>query len=67
MGTEKFCKHPNKNEISTEFDSDGMYRRMQCQECGDRITEYYELVNVFNETKGEEEPIPESRNDRSNA
>jgi len=64
---EKPCQHHNLNELNIDFDGDGMYRRMECLDCGDRITNYYELVNVFNETRGEEEPISESRNDRSKA
>lgn len=57
------CQHPEQNETRIEFDGDGMYRRMECLKCGDKITEYYDLVNVYNETKGEEEMLTKTTGD----
>jgi hypothetical protein len=53
------CDHPEQDETSIEFCDGGMYRRLKCQQCGDEITEYYDLVNRHNDTKGVEMDIPE--------
>ncbi len=52
---ERKCDHPTQDEISVEFDDEGMYRRMKCARCGDKLTYYYSLINVHNDTKGIEE------------
>ena len=55
----KECQHGHQEEISREHDGDGFYIRYKCLLCGDEITEYYELVNRYNNTKGTELDIPE--------
>lgn len=47
-----------QEEISRDHDDDGIYIRSKCLVCGDEITEYYELVNIHNDTKGIELPVP---------
>lgn len=64
MGENKNCQHPQQEEISIEFCDDGMYRRMKCEQCGDSITEYYDLVNIHDDTKGVELPIPGQERER---
>lgn len=58
MKEKRECQHEHQEETGLEFDDDGMYRRFKCLKCGDEITEYYELVNVYNYTKGIEMDVP---------
>lgn len=59
MKKDKECQHDHQEEIGREHDGDGMYVRYKCLVCGDEITEYYELVNRYNDTKRVEMDIPE--------
>jgi hypothetical protein len=57
MKAGKECTHMHQEEISRDHDDDGLYIRYKCLACGDEITEYYELVNRYNNTKAVEEPL----------
>ena len=57
----KVCKHTigEKYEISFS-DTDGHYISYTCRKCGDKVKDYYELANRYNESTEKEEPIPDN-------
>ena len=55
------CKHTIGwgNQISFS-DTDGHYISYTCRKCGDKVKDYYELANRYNESTEKEEPIPDN-------
>jgi hypothetical protein len=55
------CGHITDGVTDMTFlDNGGIYISYKCPKCGDRIKDYYELANRYNETRDKEEPIPEN-------